>query len=500
MSSLYSFGANIPGGSGSACQIVGPLSGFGEIATEIPTPTAQVDFIYSINAYVLRSENYLGGASISQASGEAVISCGADANSYARLSARRVLRYRPGQGSLVRMTARFAAAVENNRQLIGPYNVQSGYQFGYVGTEFGILHTSSGVIEIQALTVTVAPAAPGNVTVTLDGGPAVTAAVTASGNTSITAFQISQSDYSQTSGGWDAISIGNVVYFVRRIAGPAGASSFSAGATGAAAAFSTVTTGVVATETFITQSTWNTDKFNGSGPTGITLDPTKGNVYAIQFQYLGYGDAFFYIEDSNTGRFSPCHIIRNANSRTSTVLRNPSCYMTWESRNTGNATSVAFFGASGSAFTEGQVLFLGPRFATNTIKSISSAVLTPLISLRATRVFQNQASNVQIKIDRISVSADGTKTVAMALYLNATLTAAQFSRFDSSLSAADFDTSASAVTSGILLYAFTVAKAGNTDQDVVSLDIVLNAGDTLTVTALSANTSDVTVSVAWVEN
>jgi hypothetical protein len=88
----------------------------------------------------------------------------------------------------------------------------------------------------------------------------------------------------------------------------------------------------------------------------------------------------------------------------------------------------------------------------------------------------------------------------MALYLNATLTAAQFSRFDSSLSAADFDTSASAVTSGILLYAFTVAKAGNTDQDVVSLDIVLNAGDTLTVTALSANTSDVTVSVAWVEN
>jgi hypothetical protein len=146
------------------------------------------------------------------------------------------------------------------------------------------------------------------------------------------------------------------------------------------------------------------------------------------------------------------------------------------------------------------VLFLGPRFATNTIKSISSAVLTPLISIRATRVFQNQASNVQIKIDRISVSADGTKTVAMALYLNATLTAAQFSRFDSSLSAADFDTSASAVTSGILLYAFTVAKAGNTDQDVVSLDIVLNAGDTLTVTALSANTSDVTVSVAWVEN
>lgn len=55
MTSLYSFGANTSGGNGSPSQIVSPLSGFGEVAVETPTPTAQVDFIYNINTYVLRS-------------------------------------------------------------------------------------------------------------------------------------------------------------------------------------------------------------------------------------------------------------------------------------------------------------------------------------------------------------------------------------------------------------------------------------------------------------
>jgi hypothetical protein len=500
VTSLYSFGGNTSGTGGIPTQIVGPLSGFGEISTETPTPTAQVDFIYNINTQVVRTYTYLAAASVAQSNGEAIISSGTNANGYARLFARRVIRYRPGQGSLIRMTARFSAGVENNRQLIGVYNVSSGYQFGYVGSDFGILHTSTAVAEIQALTVTGAPAAPGNVTVTLDGGPGVSVAVTASGNTAITAFQISQADYSQAAGGWDAMALGSVVYFVRRIAGPAGASTFSAGTTGTVAAFSTTTTGVNPTETFIAQSNWNQDRFNGSGPSGVTLDPTKGNVYAIQFQYLGYGDAFFSIENPNTGRFSVCHIIKNANTRTSTVLRNPAAYMTWESRNTGSTTSTSLVTASGSAFTEGIVVFLGPRLGSDTTKSVLATTLTPLITLRSTRVYQNQASSGQIRIDRISVSADGTKPVELRLYRNATLTSAQFSRVNASVSVADIDTAATAVSGGTLLYAFTVGKTDSTDQDIGNLDITLNAGDAITLTAYSANASDVTVSFSWVED
>lgn len=498
MSSLYAFGSGGP--NGSTTTIVGPLAGFGEIATEIPTPAAQVDFIYNVNAAILQSYLYLAGAAISQSNGEAVVESGTNAAGYARLFARRVIRYRPGQGSLLRLTARFDTPLAGNRQTIGAYNVTSGYQFAYLDDVFGILHTSTAVVEIQALTVTVAPAAPGNVTVTLDGGPAVNAAVTASGSTAVAAFQISQANYSQVAGGWDAMALGNIVYFVRRIAGPAGASTFAAGATGTVAAFTTPTIGVLPTETFIPQSAWNGDRFNGSGPSGVTLNPQNGNIYAIQFQYLGYGDAFFYIENPTTGRFALCHTIRNANARTATVLRNPSAYITWESRNTGGTTSVSLRGASGAAFTEGEVLFLGPRFGSDSTKTIGASTLTPLVTLRSTRVYQNQASTGQIRIDRVSVAADGTKSVEIRFYRNATLTAARFAQVDVNTSVTDIDTAATTLTGGTLVYALTVGKTSNVAEDLISLDIVLNAGDTLSITALSANGSDVTVSLSWVED
>lgn len=501
MSSVYAFGANSgAGGAGANVVINGPLSGFGEVSTEIPTPAAQVDFIYNINTAVLQTYSYLTGASISQVNGEAVVASGTTTTGYSRLFARRVIRYRPGQGSLVRMTGRFDTAVVGNRQLIGVYNVTAGYQFGYVDNVFGILHTSTAVVEIQALTVTGAPAAPGNVVITLDGGPAVNAAVTASGNTSITAFEISQANYSQVAGGWDAMARGNVVFFVRRIAGPAGASTFNAGATGTAAAFTTPTLGVLPTETFIPQSAWNGDRFDGTGASGVTLNPQRGNIYAIQFQYLGYGDAFFSIENPTTGRFTLCHTIQNANVRTATVLRNPAGYVTWESRNTATTTSVALRGASGVAFTEGQVQFLGPRFASNSTKTIAAGVLTPIATLRSTRVYQNQAATGQLRLDRVSVAVDGTKSVEIRLYRNATLTAAQFSQVNPTTSVTDIDIAATAVSGGLLIYALTVAKVGNASESLDTLDIVLNAGETLTITALSANGSDVTVSFAWVED
>ena len=499
--SIYAFsGVSAAGAAATPVVIDGPLGGFGEVSTEIPTPAAQVDFIYNVNSVVLATYTYLAGATVAQNAGEAVVSSGTNAAGYSRLFARRVIRYRPGQGSLIRMTARFSAGTVGNRQLIGAYNVTAGYQFGYVDDVFGILHTSTAGVEIQALTITGSPAAPGNVTITLDGGTAVTAAVTASGSTSICAWEISQANYSQTAGGWDAMALGNIVYFVRRIAGPAGASTFAAGATGTVAAFTIPTIGVAPTETFIPQTAWNGDKFNGTGSSAVTLNPQNGNIYAIQFQYLGYGDAFFYIENPKTGRFALCHTIQNANARTSTVLRNPAAYITWESQNTGSTTSVAVRGASGAAFTEGDVRFLGPRFAYPATRAVGAGVLTPLMTLRSTRVYQNQAATGQLRLDRLSVACDGTKSVEIRLYTGATLTAAQFSRVSAATSMADVDTAATAVSGGTLIYAFTLAKTGNSTDDLSDLDIVLEAGTIVTVTAFSANANDVTATVTWVED
>jgi len=294
--------------------------------------------------------------------------------------------------------------------------------------------------------------------------------------------------------------VGNVVYFVRRTAGTAGASTFAPGTSGAVGAFAILTTGVAPTEQFIPQASWNQDKFDGTGPSGQTADWTKGNIFGVQFQYLGYGDAFFYVVNGNTGRLQLVHVVRNANTRTSTNLRNPNLYLTWESKNTGTGTSRESRGASGGAFVEGKINFLGAQFGAVGSKTAGAGVETPILTLRGSTTYANRRSSAQIQIDRFSVACDGTKTVDFRVYKNATLTAPQFQRVNATTSAADYDSSATAVTGGTQVYAFSVAKTGNATESVTDLALFLQAGDTLTVTATSANASDVSATIVWIED
>lgn len=50
----------------------------------------------------------------------------------------------------------------------------------------------------------------------------------------------------------------------------------------------TSTSGSVANNT-VAQASWNIDKFDGTGPSGVNLDVTKGFILTIDFQFLGMG-------------------------------------------------------------------------------------------------------------------------------------------------------------------------------------------------------------------
>lgn len=482
----------VPPSMTANATIMGPLTGFGEVQTASPQPSGQVAFVYSLNPLLLTSYAYGAGASVSSVNGEATLASGTATTGYARLTSKKVAKYRPGQATMARWTARFSAGSAGNRQMAGLYNIEGGYQFGYDGAAFGILYTEAATVEVQTLTITTKAGSATSVTITLDAGTPVVVPVTNGANTSVTAAEIAAGDYSQTAGGWDAIAVANVVYFTRRLPGPAGASTFNPGTSGAVGAFATLTTGVAATEQFIPQASWN--------GTVLTVDPTKGNVYGVQFQYLGYGDAFFYIEDGSTGRFVLVHTIRNAGTRTSTNLRNPNLYLTWESRNTGTGASKTVHGASGGTFVEGVIEYLGAQFAVTASKSIGAATETPVLTLRASTVYQSRSSTAQLQVDRLSVACDGTKTVDFKVYKNGVLTASQFARVSATSSAADFDSAATGRSGGTQVYAFSVGKTGNTTESVSDLSLFLQAGDTLTVTALSVNSSDISASVTWVED
>jgi hypothetical protein len=384
---------------------------FGEIRVESLTPSAQADFVYTINEKVVTPIRYAGGG-VYQQDGYAVITSSTNANGSGGVQIRRGLKYSAGQGSLFRGTALFDTPVDGNVQLIGLGNGECGYFFGYLNQNFAILHQDTSKREIRKLTVGTG-AGTEDVTVTLDGD-SIVVPVTGGGDTTQTAYQLSLADYSQVGDGWQVDVIGSDVFFLSARAGPYGGSYSAVGAgVGSLGSFSQVSEGVAPASDVYLQSAWNYDKMDGSGPSGMVLNPQRGNVFQIGFQYLGQGNAFFSIENENTGQMALVHQIKNANNRTTPVLRNPNVAGLATSTNTTATTSVAVRCASLATFTEGEFVTLDPKFAhVRTFDSAdTSGVFKGLIALKVNRVFHNQACFGELDILSISATnAAGSAT------------------------------------------------------------------------------------------
>jgi hypothetical protein len=79
-------------------------------------------------------------------------------------------------------------------------------------------------------------------------------------------------------------------------------------------------------DSWVAQAAWNGDKLDGTGPSGMVLDKTKGNVYQIVYPYLGYGVISLWIQDPMTARWVLMHSFRYPNAHTTTELANPSLH------------------------------------------------------------------------------------------------------------------------------------------------------------------------------
>lgn len=404
-------------------QIAGPVSTFGEVLTAKMTPVAQGDFVYGIGNQNFVSSSF-AGATVAVVEGQCELDSGTSASGSATVQLRRGLKYRPGQGSAMKATAVFSEPDAGNAQFIGAGTAESGYFIGYFGTSFGILHSISGSREIRRLDITTG-AGTENVTVTLNGYSQVVP-VTGANSPEQTAYQLALANYGQLgTGGWLADAQSGSVYFIsaRSAAGLTSTYSVSSGGS-IAGTFTRVVEGEGQSNDFIPSGSFNIDKMDGTGPSGMTLDPQKGNVYAIEFQYLGYGNADFSIEDPETGHPAAIHRIKNANARTAPVLKNPNVNVLATSANIGGTTSKKLKTVSMAGFIEGEIRALDPKFS----KSIPFAsvdtgnIYKPLAFFKVNRVFQDQSCFGEFDLLDLRGSnlsaASAPKTLTVALFLN----------------------------------------------------------------------------------
>ena len=483
-------------------KIISPLTSFNEVSVAELYPAAQGDFVYGLNSVVFASSSFSGG-SVSGSDGFGIVKSGTSVTGSSILRLRRNLKYRPGMGSLVRATALFDTPVSGNYQLLGIGNIESGYYFGYYGTSFGILHQQSSQTEIRTLGITVG-AGTETVTITLNG-VAVSIPVTGAGSVTQTAYQIAEYDFSNVGTGWYADVIGRNVYFISSRS-DSFSGTYSVSGVSIAGTFSQVQAGNTGTSSFIPQSSWNVDPVNRFCDSFI-LNPQKGNVYQIGFQYLGFGNAFFGIENPETGRIIPVHIIKNTNLRTTSVLKNPQMSTRIESINFGSTTSVEPKSLSMAAFTEGLVRKLDPRFSrSHTFTNYNSTTDAPLLALKINRVFNNKTCFAEFDILRIAASNESTaKTLTVSVYkdliIRGDVNFLYVDNENSSVSYANLTPGTNTVSTTGKTPFLTFAVGANMAQtiDIAPEELVFNTGEIVVICIHTSGQVSGEIGVNWFE-
>ncbi|KKM16864.1 hypothetical protein LCGC14_1681560 [marine sediment metagenome] len=474
---------------------------FGELLNAELTPIVQIHSAYNINTRILEARDNNGSSSV--ANNMFKVSTGAAANQSSSLLSRIAVKYNAGQGGLWRGTGVFTTGAANSTQYLGIGTASEGYFVGYNGTAFGVMRRQGGSPEIRTLTISAGATTAENITITLDDDAEATVAVTNTGDTTKTANEIAAHDYSDVGQGWKAHSMGaNVVFESYNAASQTGAYSLS-GTAPVAGTFAQSVAGVAPTETIVAQTSWNTDKFDGSGASGITLDPTKGNVYQIRYQWLGFGLISFFIEDPDDGDYHLVHKIEYANANTIPSLDNPTLPVCMAVANTGNTTDIVLQSSSMMGAIEGKDLEEG---IVNSLIAEDTGIgtdETPIFSIHNHTIYQSKINRVRIEFRTFTASIDSVtanKPSTIRVRLNPTLTGASFSAVDADTSVVRTDVAATAVSGGELIYGQIITEGAAPPIDFTKVMDKLNPGETITVSleSLSGNVDSV-ISMNWKE-
>jgi len=365
-------------------------SAFGEPYAVSITPVIQLDSIYGVTSEVIQTytsgANASAGANVTTAMWE--VKTGTSVGGYGVLRSKRFLRYRPGQGALARFTAAFTIGVANSTQRAGLFNQENAIQIGYDGATFGVLRATGGKAHKTVLTINTAPNATQTITITLNS-----VAFTFSINSGTATQAAAQIDAINNFTGWVIDQVDNTIVFMADNLGVK-SGTFSFSSTGnATGSFSTKQAGVAQTENWTPQYNWNIDTLGVIDPTtgqrhtrnpsGMTLDPTKLNVYQINFRWLGVGEIRYAIEDQTTGNMVFFHREHYTNQNLLPHTAQPSFKLGYVAYSLGSTTNLKVIGASMMAAIEGTIFQNELNRSTSTSKtSLAQNTLHHLLSLR----------------------------------------------------------------------------------------------------------------------
>lgn len=257
--------------------------------------------------------------------------------------------------------------------------------------------------------------------------------------------------------------------------------------------------------THISQANWNVDKLDGTGISGHILNADKYNIYMLQFGWLGIAPIIFSVYCGAKVGWKVVHIIDGTNTAEEPHLGNPVLPITMEvGRTSGSGSNIELKTSSwrASIIGEQSANSLADRtFQVERSVTIPSNTETPLITFKNKDLFKGKTNHVSTRYATVTVSSDGTKAVKFRVKRNATLIGSDYTDLDVNNSVSQVDTSAAAISGGVLVGGTLLGKIDRERINLFGGDVPIKIypNETLTLSAISTASSDLDIFIRVIE-
>jgi len=262
-------------------------------------------------------------------------------------------------------------------------------------------------------------------------------------------------------------------------------------------------------DTRVAREDWNYDKLDGTGPSGITVDPTAIHLAVIEYEWYGAGQVEFkFVIDNNS---FPVHRFNHANHQETTWASSAALPVRVELTNlAGTAGTHTFYQGSHSFATETSTSILGRQLSISTPvdgKTLSSAnTFYPVVAIR----LKSTALDSVVIPDVFSGATLDNTNIFVKVVEGATVTGGTWVDYGAD-SAVEYNLTATSFTGGNTVET-TFVSAGNmgtqynfANRSLTQLQrsTTTTLGDTpvtfvVAIAAINAN-KDAWASVGWIE-
>lgn len=251
----------------------------------------------------------------------------------------------------------------------------------------------------------------------------------------------------------------------------------------------TYTSGSVV-DNVVAQSSWNIDKLNGTGISGLTLDVTKSQILVIDLQWLGVGRIRFGFEIG--GQLYYCHEILNSNVTTGVYMTTANLPMRYEIYNTGVAAGTnTLTQICCTVITEGLADDeIGYKHSvSNGIATINVSTRRAVLSIRPKATFNSIINRAKIVLDSFAIFNNGNQQLFYEIIYGTALGGVPVWTSAGTNSTVEYDVAGTTITGGEIILSGYVQNAN-------SLGVVfsaLNAKYPITLDMTGANPLNVSI-------